>query len=827
MTKKNAFNSKAIFLSDKVRRQLQMIPQYPCTIIEAPMGYGKTTAVREYLRNTVYHVLWQKVFGQSVSDFWTAFCRQFREFDVIQAERLRQLGFPCDSTTKEKALDLIQGALPSSGVIWVIDDYHLADSPEVADFIEYLLWNELSDVHFVLTARYTHFINLDEMALKGYVSHIQKDTLELTQADILSYYHLCGLSLKDKDLRWLYAYTEGWISALYLLMLSYQAEGTFTTPPNITALIKKTVYDPLADEIKDFLITVCLFEAFTPEQAAHMWQKDGSEKIMAEITSANAFIGWDGRSGTYQMHRIFAEFLRGLFEQKPLAEKQRLHRRAAAWYRQAGDYVPAMEHYELAQDFEGLLTALELDQGHSMHNEHKEKLVAYMEACPDKLRQAHPVALLVYAICLFSYNETERFAATCEELSGILNGGTLDEETARALSGEFEVLLSFDEYNDIEKMVSHYHRAAALLDRPTEFMDTRGGWTFGSPSVLYMFHRASGQLDRELALLQEGMLLYDGFAKGHGRGAELVMEAERDYLRGDFSSAEITVHKALHLAGSSKQEDILLCAVFLQARLAFCKGDYALAAYSLNNLREELERGGWYNLMHAMELCDTWIALNLGRKQEIPQWILEGNFSSSRLYFPAMGVFHIVYGRALLVRGDYAKLLGSMDHFLRTASVFPNLLSQIYVLTYAAAASEKLYRRDDALRLLRKALTLALPDGLLMPFVENADFLEPVLQALSHEGAYQEDAKSILKLYISYRKAALQMTREYFAEKRPELTEREAEIASLVAQGLSNGEIGARLFITENTVKTMMKRIFEKLNVNSRAMLRQYMQTRE
>ena len=827
MPKKKAFNSKAIFLSDKIRLQLERIPQYPCTIIEAPMGYGKTTAVREHLVNMACRVLWQKVFSESVSGFWLAFCRQFRELDALRAEYLRQLGFPGDSTTKEKALELIAGALPSSGVIWVIDDYHLADCPEVADFIEYLLWNELPDLHIVLTARHTHFINLEEMALKGYVNHIRKDVLELTQADIASYYRLCGLSPKEKELHWLYTYTEGWISALYLLMLSYQAEGVFTAPPNITALMEKTVYAPLSDEIKEFLMTVCLFDAFTPEQAAHMWQKGGSEKLMEEITGANAFTGWDGRSGAYQVHRIFAEFLRGLFEQKPPEEKQRLYGRAAAWYRQAGDYIPAMAYYELAQDFEGLLTTLELDQGHNLHNEHKEKLIAYMEACPDTLRQTHPVALLVYAICLFSYNETERFGATCAELSGILSGGALDEETARALSGEFEVLLSFGEYNDIEKMVAHYHRAAALLDRPTEFMDTRGGWTFGSPSVLYMFHRASGQLDKEVALLREGMVLYDRFAKGHGRGAELVMEAERDYLRGDFGSAEIAVHKALHLAGGSKQEDILLCAVFLQARLAFCKGDYALAAYSLNNLREELERGGWYNLMHTMELCDAWIALNLGRKQELPQWIAEGDFFSSRLYFPAMGVFHIVYGRALLVCGDYTKLLGSLDSFLEIASVFPNVLSQIYALIYAAAASEKLRRRDDALRQLREALSLALPDGLLMPFVENVDFLEPVLEALSHEDVHGAAARAVLKLYLPYRQAAEQITREYFTEKRPELTEREAEIARLVAQGLSNGEIGARLFITENTVKTLMKRIFEKLGINSRTMLRQYMQARE
>jgi len=54
-----------------------------------------------------------------------------------------------------------------------------------------------------------------------------------------------------------------------------------------------------------------------------------------------------------------------------------------------------------------------------------------------------------------------------------------------------------------------------------------------------------------------------------------------------------------------------------------------------------------------------------------------------------------------------------------------------------------------------------------MPFVENADLLEHALESLSHEGAYQEAVKSILKLYKPYRKAALQMTREYFRENVP------------------------------------------------------------
>lgn len=48
------------------------------------------------------------------------------------------------------------------------------------------------------------------------------------------------------------------------------------------------------------------------------------------------------------------------------------------------------------------------------------------------------------------------------------------------------------------------------------------------------------------------------------------------------------------------------------------------------------------------------------------------------------------------------------------------------------------------------------------------------------------------------------------------ITPREHEILVLIAEGLSNREIGERLFVSENTVKTHSSRIFEKLGVNRR-----------
>jgi len=48
------------------------------------------------------------------------------------------------------------------------------------------------------------------------------------------------------------------------------------------------------------------------------------------------------------------------------------------------------------------------------------------------------------------------------------------------------------------------------------------------------------------------------------------------------------------------------------------------------------------------------------------------------------------------------------------------------------------------------------------------------------------------------------------------ITPRELEILELIAQGLSNKEIAARAFVSENTVKTHSSRVFDKLGARRR-----------
>jgi DNA-binding CsgD family transcriptional regulator len=77
---------------------------------------------------------------------------------------------------------------------------------------------------------------------------------------------------------------------------------------------------------------------------------------------------------------------------------------------------------------------------------------------------------------------------------------------------------------------------------------------------------------------------------------------------------------------------------------------------------------------------------------------------------------------------------------------------------------------------------------------------------------------SALCLHLSAKLATLRAKPKTFNSPLvSRLTPRELEIAELVAQGLTNTEIGEKLFITQNSVKQALKRMFRKLGVSARA----------
>ncbi|WP_414516434.1 LuxR C-terminal-related transcriptional regulator [Nostoc sp. PCC 9305] len=105
------------------------------------------------------------------------------------------------------------------------------------------------------------------------------------------------------------------------------------------------------------------------------------------------------------------------------------------------------------------------------------------------------------------------------------------------------------------------------------------------------------------------------------------------------------------------------------------------------------------------------------------------------------------------------------------------------------------------------------------PIVSNGE-LVGVVGLTRQQGMPAFDSQNLtdlsaLCLHISTWVAMARSQQPLLQTKR--LTPREMQIASLVAQGQTNAEISAELWITENSVKQALKRMFRKLEVSSRA----------
>lgn len=224
---------------------------------------------------------------------------------------------------------------------------------------------------------------------------------------------------------------------------------------------------------------------------------------------------------TYRFHHMMKECAERTFQTLE-KEKQALYlEHFGLWYENHRQYLHAIAAYRRSGNYDALLHVIQKDAGILFASLNPQTVLSDIEACPVFVLKEHPLSILVLMRSMFNW----RLIPQMLEMKALLMAAIEEHPEMPAkergdLLGECDLIMSFLCYNDISAM-SRLHRSASVqMSRPAISIHKSGGWTFGSPSVLMMFYRAPGELQSELAEMDECMPHYYKITNDHGQGAE-------------------------------------------------------------------------------------------------------------------------------------------------------------------------------------------------------------------------------------------------------------------------------------------------------------------
>lgn len=805
-------NLNTLYLSDKLQAELRMISRCPLTLVVAPMGYGKTTAVNWYLDECAQvpgtKVLRINVYSNSLPIFWQSVQYAFAHagFDV-----LRGYDCPSDAPTAAMLMDDLCHALAGPDACYIfLDDFHLLEDRRAEVFI--LQWAQRlpENVHLIVASRNRSLSDDELVRLGGRVCLFGPKQLRLDKAGLDAYIRRCGGELSDKVVQKLLYATEGWFSAVYLSLQTLEDRGTLPDPSSdIYSLFTAAMIGPLPPMQQEFLTVLGLAGEFTIEMARFVTGRDDAADLLAELTSRNAFVKRLPDSDLYRFHHMMKDCAARQFSTLPHEKQTLYYDRYGLWFEQHNKYLQALSAYRTGCNYDAYLRVVEQDVGVLLSTLRPATVLADLDACPHAVLKAHPAALLVLMRCMFNWQQIPRML----QLKGLLLAALeehpeMDEEQHGNLLGECVLIESFLVYNDITEMGRMHRRAAALLHRPAISIHSTGGWTFNSPSVLMMYHREAGLLDQELREMDRCMPCYCHMTNNHGQGADLVMRAEAALLRGQFTDAEIELERAYAAIEGNGQENIALCCDFLALRL-YLMGQ-GRPRYTPQDRRAILK--GQHNIvwLNMWDGCCAYFYAVLGRLERIPESFAEHDLDAMNFLAPGRPMMGMVENQVLLAQGEWAKAIGRSEKLLKKCSSFHYGLVSLYVRIQTAAAYAMLDKQAEAIRLLSPALREAEQDGLALPFAENYRYLAPLLQGCPQDAFFRQVTALGAEMTRHCGELCQRSTTPaIFAA----LTEREREICTLIAARLTNREIGERLYLSEGSIKQYSNQIYSKLQI--------------
>jgi len=332
------------------------------TLVAAPAGYGKTTAVRAWSASRDAALAWV-VLDAGENDpvrLWTYVAtavdgvRQGLGRGALR--RLRVAGGPIEGPIDELADGI---AVFGDELVLVLDDLQVVTDPECLASIEYLIKRLPANARLIVITRTDPALRLPYLRAGGDLAELRAGELAFTASEAREFFgKRSTVELEADEIELLRERTRGWPAALFLAALwlhgvddPHGAVRQFGGDHRFIAeYLSNEVICALADDTRWFLLRAAVLGRFTAKLCDDVLRRTDSASILADLERANLFVGRSDHGGWYEVHSLFAEFARFRLASEQPGAVPAIHRRAARWLKARGLAVEAVEHAAAAGD---------------------------------------------------------------------------------------------------------------------------------------------------------------------------------------------------------------------------------------------------------------------------------------------------------------------------------------------------------------------------------------------------------------------------------------------------------------------------------------------
>lgn len=841
----------------------------PLAIIVSPAGFGKTTLLTQW---------WQHLQDKGeVVACWLSLDEADAEASRLMAGLILAIAKagidvgPLEIAARQQSIDTsvrpiiaaLLGAIHKSSkrVVIILDEYHRARSPSVDQVIETLVEHGEGALHLVISGRYRPTFHVSALSARGLVLALDATDLALSIAEASEIF---GPTLSHSDLALLHERTEGWAVALQFTRL--WLERGRGTPESLrefsgrtvemTEYLAEQIVQDLPPDLREFLLEMSLVERFNPSLANAVRGRGDSVELLERLRPFDALlVPLDSNRDWYRFHSLFSDFLAQRLHRGPPGRVATLHRNAARWLSEAGDVIRAVKHAIRAGDIPLAVEVTEAAGGWEAILWHGVGYVRSLLKCfSDMTIRAEGVLQLTQAyldIKLANYDAATDMLSLTETLLGsatpkirrdfqivsalrrVYIDDLTDADWAAEIEGQVQSLDSSDHLGrgTLLAAVAVAALAAGDLERTDKasrraIQEMRSAGSILGTNYCFL-HLAQSQLLRGRlreaeSLFREAMMMAeDNFGADSGlKGLSGSFLAYCLYLRNDLDGAwEILDPSLESIENADGWFDVFAVAYEVAVTRAYRTGGLEAAIKMISRAAatahtRKLERLVQITAAWRVEYLSMAGQLKDARREAQAAGIVEAaQVRGSPTYtWRARYAATSAIARLRIASGASTHALALIEGARQDFGEHGLFLSAYRLDAIAVMALKQRGSESEAVNRLEALLGFVGSEGAVRVLLDQG----PALEALLHV-AQRRNREMVLS--GAQRELITQLLADMQREHPRDqdgFSSRELEVLREVCNGRSNKMIGQLLDLSENTVKFHLKRLFKKLDVDSR-----------